>query len=594
MQIELSDDQRAVLSVDIRLVEACPGAGKTRAIVARFSQLANATDRAIALVSFTNSAVDEAGKRCANEPQITQPPHFIGTFDRFIHRFIVTPVVTRERGKPPRYVDSWDDLSASHNVMARHRGINGEGLSLSKFHADSDGNLLYPTDSPGTDVVYVRQLEKAGLAPSDLTGRAQAMINGLTASGIYDSEQARLRALEILRNPNYAWLRDRIGTRFEELIVDEFQDCAAVEHDILNALEALGIRIVVVADPDQAIYEFRQASPSAYTAYYESQEASRIVHLNENHRSSPAICSLLSSLRSISKYPIVSVQQQSSDSPNADAVYVVSGTPAFTREQFDRLAGELDIAAAERLVLAATRAAAAALSGRPGATSVARVLTAKVLRNLAVLRHSSSATSRKDAIAVIETAIIGTLKFPPELLKASRDEQLEAAGLDHAQLRIIIGHLMQASTDWTSPEQAVTSIRQILKDLLAGLTVECTSTGTRFRAIDAAEWSLWENALNASAAENTTGVAGAHIHSVKGGECDAVLLEIEAETRGNRDHILELWKSQETSEARRVLYVGASRARRLLVLATPPRHVDSLVEIMETNAIPVEYLFEDS
>lgn len=594
MLVELTEVQRTVLHVDTRLVEACPGAGKTRAIVARFSQLANSTDRAIALVSFTNSAVDEVSRRCANEPHIAHPPHFIGTFDRFIHRYVVTPVVTRERGRAPRYVDSWDDISTSHNVMARYRGVNGEGLSLSKFHVDGVGNLVYPTESPGRDIIYVRQLEKAGCTPSDLADRAQAMINGLTSAGIYDSEQSRLRALRILRNPDFAWLHERISTRFEEIIVDEFQDCAKVEHDILDALAALGVRIVVVADPDQAIYEFRQASPNAYTTYYQQVDQTRVVHLNENHRSSPAICTFLTSLRSISSQPIVSVRQQTPDRPHADVVYAISGTHSYIREQFQQIAAGLEIAVEERLVLAATRAAAAALSGAAGAVGDATVLTAKVLRNIAVLRNSSSAVHRKDAIAIIENVIIGTLKFSQELTKASRDEQLEAAGLDRAQVRMVVGHLLEASKDWASSEDAVTSIRQVIKDALTGLPVEATATGNRFRAIDAAEWSLWEQALSAAATADPNSVTGAHIHSVKGGEYDAVLLEIETDARGARDHILELWKSDETSEARRVFYVGASRARRLLVLATPSQHVASLREIMEANGIPVTYINEEA
>lgn len=328
MELKLSKAQLAVLKPDVRLVEACPGAGKTRAIVARYSAGAKSSERAFALLSFTNVAVDEALRRCANIPQATQPPNFIGTFDRFIHRFVVTPMVVRKNGKPPRYVDTWSDLPSGFDTMVRHGQVNGSGLTLAYFHADAQGDVHYPSDPPAADRVYVNQMATAGRSPSELVGLAKKRIEQLLAAGIYDSEQSRLVARSILRDPSMKWLHDRLAARFEEVIIDEFQDCSAIEHEILHSLEALGIRVVVVADPDQAIYEFRQAAPSSYVEYRGKLQGTQIVHLDENWRSSPAICGLVSSLRSISARPVLS-RRDDAESPHADVVYVAVGGPDY-------------------------------------------------------------------------------------------------------------------------------------------------------------------------------------------------------------------------------------------------------------------------
>jgi hypothetical protein len=42
-----------------------------------------------------------------------------------------------------------------------------------------------------------------------------------------------------------------------------------------------------------------------------------------------------------------------------------------------------------------------------------------------------------------------------------------------------------------------------------------------------------------------------------------------------------------------VLYVGASRARRLLVLAVPPKHLDALREILQNLDPHIAYLVDD-
>jgi DNA helicase II / ATP-dependent DNA helicase PcrA len=176
METGLSDAQQAVLSESTRLVEACPGAGKTRAIVARFAEQASVGGRAAALLSFTNAAVDEAVTRCAHIPHATQPPNFVGTFDRFLHRFLVTPVLVRARGKPPRYVDTWSDLPASgYTTMVRHRDVGGNGLSLANFRVDVDAKLHYPVDPPQADRAYVYQLQQAGYQPADLANYAATL-----------------------------------------------------------------------------------------------------------------------------------------------------------------------------------------------------------------------------------------------------------------------------------------------------------------------------------------------------------------------------------------------------------------------------------
>jgi DNA helicase-2/ATP-dependent DNA helicase PcrA len=593
METGLSNAQQAVLSESTRLVEACPGAGKTRAIVARFAEQASVGGRAAALLSFTNAAVDEAVTRCAHTPHATQPPNFVGTFDRFLHRFLVTPVLVRARGKLPRYVDTWSDLPASgYTTMVRHRDVGGNGLSLANFRVDVDAKLHYPEDPPQADRAYVYQLQQAGYQPADLANYAATLIKQLLDAGIYDCDFARLKSLMILRDTaDCDWLHQRLATRFAEIIVDEFQDCSAIEHEILHRLQALGIRIVVVADPDQAIYEFRHADPRSYVEYRDRLTAEQIVHLDENWRSSPAICTLLSSLRSISARPIIS-RRDDSEAPHADVVYVVAGSAAYARAQFHRLADELVIPAQQRLVLASTRAAASALAGRPPGAGEATKLSSQLIRQVATIRFSPGATQRKQAISAIELILLGTIKFPEELKKASRSDQLDAAGIDQSQLRLMVARLVEASQAWTDATAAVASIRQTVDRLLSAAAIDHTAVALRFKTASAADWNAWQR-LEA-ATTRPTDLPTAHIHAVKGAEFDAVLLEIEEQPKGTRPHILELWRSQETSEARRVLYVGASRARRLLVLAVPLKHLDALREVLQGLDPHITFVVEDA
>lgn len=113
-EVKLTEDQQALVDAEDSLFAvACPGAGKTRAMVARFvKRTAEEPRRGIALISFTNAAVDEVRRRCGTQEEALRAPHFVGTFDTFIHRFIVTPLYVKAYRKP-NYVQSWTDVSAT-------------------------------------------------------------------------------------------------------------------------------------------------------------------------------------------------------------------------------------------------------------------------------------------------------------------------------------------------------------------------------------------------------------------------------------------------------------------------------------------------
>jgi DNA helicase II / ATP-dependent DNA helicase PcrA len=51
-----------------------------------------------------------------------------------------------------------------------------------------------------------------------------------------------------------------LSAKYSELVVDEAQDCSAADLHILTQLLHASLPLVLVADPDQAIYGFRGAS----------------------------------------------------------------------------------------------------------------------------------------------------------------------------------------------------------------------------------------------------------------------------------------------------------------------------------------------
>jgi exodeoxyribonuclease V beta subunit len=79
----------------------------------------------------------------------------------------------------------------------------------------------------------------------------------------YDDLLTRLN--QILDGPNGPAARERLRSRYDVVLVDEFQDTDPIQWQILHrAFAAEGVTLVLVADPKQAIYAFRGADVYAY------------------------------------------------------------------------------------------------------------------------------------------------------------------------------------------------------------------------------------------------------------------------------------------------------------------------------------------
>ena len=90
-------------------------------------------------------------------------------------------------------------------------------------------------------------------------------------------------------------VKTTLRARFDELIVDEAQDCSLTDLAILEELRRAGLPLVLIGDLDQAIYEFRDARPDQVGQF--GAKLGKTLHLTGNWRSSPAICALAHTLR---------------------------------------------------------------------------------------------------------------------------------------------------------------------------------------------------------------------------------------------------------------------------------------------------------
>jgi DNA helicase-2/ATP-dependent DNA helicase PcrA len=576
---DLSDEQLAALDQGVALLEACPGSGKTRTVVQRFKSQASTASKGIALLSFTNAAVDEASSRCSDQPRLLKSPNFVGTFDSFIHRYIVTPAMAPILGKAPTYLESWSSLSSSTTLHAWKHG--GSGIDLSRFQHDGQGGITLDVDSLNrTELNYYKGLS-TDRARQELEKQGIKRIEGLISKGVFDCDSARAKALRVLRSDQGQALLTKLSCRFQEVIIDEFQDCSGIEHEIIKLLTSSGIHALVVADADQAIYEFRGATAALYDEYRATiAENSRRV-LVENYRSTPAICALLSSVRT-GRQSVVSAG--SFTSPFPGHVFLLVGSPGEAAPKFSAMADEWMIDTNERIALAHSASDAqklgSGIAGSPGGNA----LTSQILLNLGILRQKKAPSERRKAVVRLESTILSLLAWSDEM--ADQDKQTKLAFLEREPhwLRIVIGRLMSAGDDWSDITSCKSSIVSILQEELGSLEIGFgkSTLKQKLSQIKPDAWTFWYESRAVQMDKAT--LQWSTIHGAKGNEYDAVLLDIPSKKAE------AAWLADEACEEKRVFYVGASRARRLLAIATPKSRLKDLKATLDSFGVKYEAL----
>jgi superfamily I DNA/RNA helicase len=271
----LTDKQREIVfdKSGKFVVRACPGSGKTYCVSARLSRLINEWDKpnqGIATLSFTNVAWQEIEKKYKEVFKLNASihyPHFLGTIDSFINKYIFLPFGHLILGCNKRPI-----------LVGEPHGIwTGRYFSESFFDNlsyDVNGNLY---------ALNPRTMPKNWPNNANITGAKTRLIG----AGFVTQSDANYFALKILQR--YPGIAKAVASRFPTLIVDEAQDTSEIQMSIIDLLIQGGLdEVMMVGDPDQAIFEWNNARPDLLLQKFNAWPDSIV--LNESRRSSQRIC----------------------------------------------------------------------------------------------------------------------------------------------------------------------------------------------------------------------------------------------------------------------------------------------------------------
>jgi hypothetical protein len=256
-----TDEQRdAIFAEDTEfLLRASPGSGKTWTSCRRFIwRGANWEHKAggLGLLSFTNTAIREFFEETirVGRCDLLSDPNYVGTFDAFVERFIISPFGHLVMGVPTR-----------PRLFLAARPGDRSNKKLNGWIGLKDGKKR---PVPAWEIVPFRRDGKVCFRASKAFGGVELLysavnpVDELFRLGFYTHAQRIYLAYRILINrPHIAGC---IARRFPELIVDEAQDTNRWLLVLLHILRKNGARITLVGDPDQCIYEFSMADASSF------------------------------------------------------------------------------------------------------------------------------------------------------------------------------------------------------------------------------------------------------------------------------------------------------------------------------------------
>jgi DNA helicase-2/ATP-dependent DNA helicase PcrA len=483
----------------------------------------------------------------------------------------------------PIVVDSWDSLSVEIRLSGS-RAFAGDGVSLDLF-------------DPTTNLVDLVRIGHAGLQSHVRRNKAHyeqaavAMRQRLLRAGHLSAADARTAARDRVRDEAFGQAVGRaLAARFHEIIVDEAQDCNPLDLEILSWLRQHGLRVSIVCDLDQAIYGFRHGSPVDLRKFANAYNAVNRLTLSGNFRSTSPICALAATLRT---------------KPNPDRAigcsaaithrvvllrYSGQRVPAAIGRLFVEYIESEDIGLSRTvgIVLAHNRRVALNAAGDPMSYGPAGTSKIERLAQAVGAFWALSATSRTrdEALRAVERLLLdlmGRLEANEHPSRSLARHSMNPRTHRRQSLQLLMG-LPKTCADTDIERTAwITSAR----DAIGRLVLELPQGRTVSRFFPQPPQGQWSRHLQAPI---TARITCSTVHEAKGREYDAVCVVIQPD-RASSTRTAELmtaWENRSESEAKRVIYVGVTRAKRFLMLAIPSTVAYRCVAVLNAANVPFD------
>ncbi len=262
------------------LILAGAGSGKTRALTYRVANLIDhgVSARSILALTFTNKAAKEMKERVQRLIGVEKTEEaWISTFHSTCARILRRDIEKIGYSRSFSIYDAEDQQKVLKDIL-RHLNIDDKFLPIREIHAkisDAKNRMLSP------DEWFMKTMRD----------RRNSMIHDvmveyekkMKTQNALDFDDLLLKTLILLAD--HPPVLDVYRRRFRYVMVDEYQDTNRTQYELLRLLTSESRNLCVVGDDDQSIYGWRGADIRNILEFEADYPDTAVIKLEQNYRS---------------------------------------------------------------------------------------------------------------------------------------------------------------------------------------------------------------------------------------------------------------------------------------------------------------------
>ncbi len=565
--MRISTAQRAAVECNEHVcLVSCPGSGKTRTVVAKILwclERVRDTSRRVGCITYTNAAVHEIESRLREFGTSSDDLYYeVCT----IHSFCLNHILRPFHYLLPEFRDGFDVVAPdderwrtlaqrlSQDFSLKRRGVD----ALEQVRREQNGEIIVPDGfSTAAATEFVNTFDRnSWVSFEDM---------------VYHS--ARLVAA-------HPYIPRGMASRFAWMLIDEFQDTSFAQIEIFKAIADFArTTFFLVGDPNQSIMSFAGGHPELMSQFADYVGARKDLSLRGNYRCSAPIITHAERLCPLHP-PMEAVGEHQDFDVEPEHVHAQTITQGLF-EHFLPMVDSLGIPLGEAAVLA------------PWWTTFLPVAKELRLRNVPVIGPGSRPYKRRRDFAQFAEHACAYLEQQDATIShaahramflmllninGSPDWRVYSYEGKKTLFRLLgqaktIRRTHEVAAEWlVAAAERFTDVLledEFLTPAVSGVLVESAKTMIedmiRNKA-DVANFSTSDLGMYAQPAQCLQLIT---LHSAKGREFDAVAV---VDLHDDKVPHFSVTEEEEIAEARRLLYVAVTRARKLLMYFTDASH----------------------
>jgi DNA helicase-2/ATP-dependent DNA helicase PcrA len=262
---------------------AGPGSGKTRVITRRIAWLASergVDPWRILAITFTNKAAREMRERV--EAILPARGMWISTFHSMCAR-----ILRREIEILRPYTRDFTIYDTNDRNQLLKQLLKDANYDITRFKPSQVGAWISDWKNGKDGAELAAAEEDQGIEHEVFTKIQRSYAAALEKHNALDFDDLLLKVQQIFTL--HPGVRDAYSSRFQHVMVDEYQDTNHVQYLLTKSLAAVHGNVAVCGDPDQSIYGWRGADIRNILDFEHDFPGPKIVKLEQNYRSTMTI-----------------------------------------------------------------------------------------------------------------------------------------------------------------------------------------------------------------------------------------------------------------------------------------------------------------